>query len=88
MLVSDIGGEVTLSAKDVRSDYNKRGFDWNHIDFFVKTQCSGQLHAQYSDCAAFWGRLTPGRDMKIAVCGLILTEFRGQIARTNVNQWH
>lgn len=34
MLVSDIGGEVTLSAKDVRSDYEKRGLDWNHIDFF------------------------------------------------------
>lgn len=33
VLVSDIRGEVTLSAKDVGSDYNKRGFDWNHIDF-------------------------------------------------------
>lgn len=66
----------------------KEGLIGTILTFFVKAQRSGQLHAQYSDCAAFWGCLTPGRDMKIAVCGLIWTEFGSQIARTNVNQWH
>lgn len=85
MLVSDIGGEVTQQKMSDQIT-TKEGLIGTILIFVVKAQCSGQLHAQYSDCAAFWGCLTPGRDMKIAVCGLILTEFRSQIARTNVNQ--
>lgn len=81
--------EVKLLSQQKMSDQitTKRGFDWNHIDFFfLRLNVQGNFTHNIQTVQHFGDVWTPGQDMKIAVCGLILTEFRSQIARTNVNE--